>query len=130
MVDVNAAVSLLAAEQQSAGGSLIIFLPIMALLVYMMIVPQRKQKKKQEEMLRALTVGDDVVTSGGIHGTVTFLEDNVAHVLVDTDVVIRVTKTALTRLTPAADDEPTIDVTDATEVPDHAEKSAKKASKK
>ena len=78
-----------ATSQGSALGGLLPLL-ILAPLIYMMIVPQRKAKKKQAEMLASLNVGDDVVTSGGIHGFITFLEDNVAHVQVDTDVVIRV----------------------------------------
>ena len=78
----------------------------------MMIVPQRKAKKKQAEMLASLNVGDDVVTSGGIHGYITFLEDNVAHVQVDTDVVIRVNKSALTRTSPTVDAEPELDDSD------------------
>lgn len=130
---MNALLSLLAQENQSSGGSLIIFLPVLALLVYMMIVPQRKQKKKQAEMMAALRVGDEVLTSGGIYGTVSFLEDKVAHIVVDTDVVIRVTKSSLTRLTPTTDDDAedtAADVVDATGTADgEAEAPPSKSSK-
>lgn len=104
---MNALLQLAAEQKTSALGSILPLL-ILAPLAYVLIVPQRKQKKKQAEMLASLGVGDDVVTSGGIHGYVTFLEDNVAHVAVDTDTVIRVSKTALTRLTttpPERDDD-------------------------
>ena len=83
--------------------------------MYMMIVPQRKQRKKAAEMLASLKVGDEVVTSGGIHGVVTFLEDSVGHVEVDTDVVIRVSKSALTRVSTDAGAEAEPEVTDVTD---------------
>ena len=108
---MNAFLSSIIAEESSSGGLGGLILPLLLLgpLMYMMIVPQRKQRKKQAEMLASLAVGDEVITSGGIHGTVNFLDDAVAHVEVDTDVVIRVSKSALTRVAPAV-----VDVTDDT----------------
>jgi len=104
---------LLAASNQSPLTGLILPLALLGPLMYMMIVPQRKQRKKAAEMLASLKVGDEVVTSGGIHGVVTFLEDSVGHVEVDTDVVIRVSKSALTRVSTDAVAEPEVtDVTD------------------
>lgn len=90
-------------------GSLLLPLLLLGPLVYMMVVPQRKQKKQHAEFVASLGVGDEVVTSGGIHGTVTFVEDSVVHVEVDTDVVIRVSKASLARREGASKDEPTDD---------------------
>ena len=101
---------LIAAEEKPSALGSILPLLILAPIAYVLIVPQRKQKKKQQEMMAALGVGDEVVTSGGIYGTVTYLEDNVAHISVDTDVVIRVTKSSLTRMTPT--DPADVDLTD------------------
>lgn len=124
---MNAFLIFAAEQKANALGSLLPLL-ILAPLAYVLIVPQRKQKKKQAEMMASLKVGDEVVTSGGIHGSVNFLEDNIAHVLVDTDVVIRVTKSALT-VRPSGDD--AVDVTDHAEKPgDVAEKSASNGASK
>ncbi|MFN8053288.1 MAG: preprotein translocase subunit YajC [Acidimicrobiales bacterium] len=115
---MNALQYLLAADK--AQGGIASFLPLLLIVGfagYVMIVPQRKQKRKQEEMLARLKVGDDVITSGGIYGSVTFLEDKIAHVLVDTDVVIRISKSALTRLESGADDDDD-EVTDVTDSAD------------
>ena len=49
-----------------------------------------------------LKVGDEVMTTSGIYGTISYLEDNIAHLVVDTDVVIRVSKTSVNRLGGAA----------------------------
>ena len=84
-------------------GILILVLPLAALM-YLMIIPQRKQRQKQAQFVSNLSVGDEVVTAGGIYGTITFMEDGVAHLEVDTDVVIRVSVASVTR--PAAEPDP------------------------
>ena len=102
--------TLLGATQQSGGlfSILILVLPLGA-LVYLMIVPQRKQRAKQAEFLSSLSVGDEVVTAGGLYGTINAIEDGIAHLEVDTDVVVRVSVASLTR---NAATETTVDVTD------------------
>jgi preprotein translocase subunit YajC len=87
-----------AAEQQQ-GSLLSLLFPLLLLapVIYLMIVPQRKQKQRHAEFISSLKVGDDVVTSGGIHGVVTHLDNDIVHVEVDTDVVIRVSKASLAR---------------------------------
>ncbi|MEZ5323082.1 MAG: preprotein translocase subunit YajC [Microthrixaceae bacterium] len=96
--------SVVAAASGSSGGLanlllLIVFIP----LIYMMIVPQRRQRKQHAEFLGGIQVGDEVMTTGGLYGTISYLEDNVAHLEVDTDVVIRVSKSSLTAV-PASTD--------------------------
>ncbi len=102
---MNAVLSLLAAEEKSGGifSILILVLPLGALL-YLMVIPQRKQRAKHAAFVSSLGVGDEVVTAGGIYGTITYMEDGIAHVEVDTDVVIRVTIASITRA--ASDPEP------------------------
>lgn len=92
--------------QDSGGGGIIGILPLLLLapLIYFMIVPQRKQRKQQAEFLAGIDVGDEVVTSGGIHGVVNALEGDEVHLQVDTDVVVRVSKSALTRAVAADSD--------------------------
>jgi len=87
-----------AAEQQQ-GSLLSLLFPLLLLapVIYLMIVPQRKQKQRHAEFISSLKIGDDVVTSGGVHGVVTHLDNDIVHVEVDTDVVIRVSKASLAR---------------------------------
>ena len=96
---MNLTVALIAQSNQESGGLLSLLLPLLLLgpLVYLMIVPQRKQKKRHAEFVRLLEPGADVVTSGGVHGTITFVEDDIVHMQVDTDVVIRVAKSSVAR---------------------------------
>ena len=62
-------------EAQAAGGSLLSSPIIMMVLIFVimwffMIRPQRKQQKAIEAFRNGLTVGQQVVTSGGVYGTV------------------------------------------------------------
>lgn len=77
-------------------GLLILVIPLGAIL-YMTIVPQRKARQRQADMLRKIDVGDEVLTTGGIVGVITFIEDDLYHLEVDNDVVIRIAKTAVAR---------------------------------
>ena len=45
------------------------------IMYFMMIRPQQKQRREREAMLGALKKGDRVVTSGGLHGTITGLSE-------------------------------------------------------
>ena len=68
-----------AAGQQQQGGELfqILFLVGLFVLFYFIAIrPQRKRQKEHTEMVGALKVGDEVVTSSGILGKVTKLDEN------------------------------------------------------
>lgn len=62
-----------------AGGSsammtqLLFFAAIFAIFYFLLIRPQQKQKRERERMLAAVKRGDRVVTTSGLHGTVTNL---------------------------------------------------------
>ena len=74
-----------AAEQQP--NSMMSFLPIVLLFVVMwlfFIRPQSKERKKMEEMRKALKKGDKVITTAGIVGTVTNIEEGTSIITVRT----------------------------------------------
>lgn len=62
-----------------AGGDIFqifFLLSLFALFYFIAIRPQRKRQKEHAEMVAALNKGDEVVTSSGILGKVTGLDDN------------------------------------------------------
>lgn len=63
---------LLQAAQQGGGGMLTIGMMVLlfAIMYFFMIRPQNKKQKEIQKFRDALTVGQDVVTIGGIHGTI------------------------------------------------------------
>ena len=94
----------LAQEGGNPFGLLILLLPVAA-IIYLTVIPQRKQRKKQAELAANLSVGDEVVTIGGMIGTINFMEGDEVHLEVDDDVVIRFSKSALSgKTTPEGGD--------------------------
>jgi preprotein translocase subunit YajC len=73
---------LLAQAQPAApgGGSpLLQMAPLVlmfAAMYFLLIAPQRKKQKAHEKMLTELKAGDEVVTAGGIYGTITSVKDD------------------------------------------------------
>jgi preprotein translocase subunit YajC len=68
-----------AAAPAAGPSQLFTLAPIILLFVAMyffMIAPQRKKQKEHEKMLAALKSGDEVVTGGGIFGTITNVKDD------------------------------------------------------
>ena len=45
-------------------------------MYFLLIAPQRKKQKAHEKMLTELKAGDEVVTAGGIYGTITSVKDD------------------------------------------------------
>ncbi len=49
---------------------------LFAAMYFLLIAPQRKKQKAHEKMLTELKAGDEVVTAGGIYGTITSVKDD------------------------------------------------------
>src|SRR5262245_6407942 len=58
-----------------ATGGLVQFLPMIFIFDCLLIAPMRKKQKKTQEMLSRLKKGDEVITSGGIFGRITALDE-------------------------------------------------------
>ena len=59
---------------------------LMALVFYFLLfMPMQRQKKRQQQMLSDLKSGDTVITSGGIVGTITAVENDTIIVRVKPD---------------------------------------------
>ena len=89
-----------AEQQPSAIGS---FLPLILLFVVMwlfFIRPKNKEMKKMEEMRKALKKGDKVITTAGIIGTVTNIDETGTTVSVRTGstTIIDFEKSAILRV--------------------------------
>ena len=84
-------------QAQGGGGySGIIMIVLMFVIIYFfMIRPQNKQQKKINAFRQALTVGQDVVTTGGVHGTVKAIGEGTVTLKVATGVEIVFDKTAI-----------------------------------
>jgi len=60
-------------QQQPAPSPIMGFLPIVFIVLifyFLVFMPMQKQKKQQAQMLSALEAGNEVLTTGGIVGTI------------------------------------------------------------
>ncbi len=84
------------------------FLVIFAIFYLLLIMPMRKRQKKHQELLTKLTKGDNVITNGGIFGTVVGVEGDVLTLRIgDPKVDIKVARSAIAGL---AKDAGTVDL--------------------
>lgn len=88
----------LAAQAAQSGGSmtsfLIMMVAIFAIMYFFMIRPQQKRQKEIQNFQNTLTEGTQVVTGGGIYGTVKKIDlaNGIIEVKIADGVVIKVDK--------------------------------------
>ena len=83
---------LLQAQGQGGGMGMIIMLVVLfAIMYFFMIRPQQKKQKELQKMRDALKVGDRVVTSGGLHGTVSSINEEQRLVVINADKGVNLT---------------------------------------
>jgi preprotein translocase subunit YajC len=59
------------AAAQGGGWMMIAFIVVMIGMMWFMVIrPQRKEEKRRKQLIEAIKRGDEVVTIGGVHGTV------------------------------------------------------------
>ncbi|MBP6063566.1 MAG: preprotein translocase subunit YajC [Fusobacteriaceae bacterium] len=77
-------------------GSMILTLVVWAGAFYvMLILPNKKRQKKHQEMVDSLKEGTEVLTSGGIKGTIISTTEEYADIRVDKGVKLTVRKAAI-----------------------------------
>lgn len=75
--------------------SLIPLLLVFVFMWFLLIRPQQQRVRAQRSMLEALSVGDEVVTAGGICGRITTMTDDQITLQVDEGVEIRFVRAAI-----------------------------------
>jgi len=87
----------MAAPQQGANP-LISFLPLIAMLAifyFILVLPMKKKQQKVQAFLQALKEGDQVVTTGGIIGTITKLKEDAIQLQIAQNVRVDVARNAI-----------------------------------
>lgn len=91
------------AQQASGGGELMgLLFPVLLLAVFffLFIRPQQKRAKEHKGMIAALKKGDEVVSNGGLAGTVTAVHDAFVSIKIAENVDVNVQKLAIAALLP------------------------------
>ena len=68
---------------------------LVAAFLLLIVRPQRRQMAAHRALVASLQVGDEVVTSGGIYGTIRDLDDGIVDLEVASGVVLRVARGAI-----------------------------------
>ena len=75
----EAMLAFLAVPREGGGGSTIFLMQMVAIGVifyFLLIRPQRKEQARHRTMIEQVQKGDEVITSGGIIGTVVHAQDD------------------------------------------------------
>jgi preprotein translocase subunit YajC len=74
---------------------LVPFALILTIFYLIILMPMRRRQKKVQEFLEALKVGDRVITSGGLFGSITRLGDKTIQLQVAEKVRVEVSRAAV-----------------------------------
>jgi preprotein translocase subunit YajC len=95
------------AESAGGGNSLSLFLPfilIIGVMYFLVMRPQQKRRREAMELQNKLGPGDEIVTIGGLHGTVVSIEDDVVLLEIAPEIQVRFARPAIARVVTRADE--------------------------
>ena len=98
----NTALAQAGSAPQSPGllPTLVPLLLIVVVMYFLMIRPQQKKQKAHQAMISALKTGDEVVTMGGLYGTVAGVDEKKGflYLKISGDIKVKVERHAVTRV--------------------------------
>ena len=90
--------------QGAQGGDSTSFIIMMVLMFaafyFLLIRPQQKKQKEHAALVSGLSVGDEVLTAGGILGKVTGVSDHYAVVQISDNTEIKIQKSSVSVVVP------------------------------
>ena len=100
-MDVLSGGGIVAASSLGGGGGMIIIwiLVFIGIFYFLAIRPQRRQRQQHSEMVGMLKKGDEVVTIGGMFGTITAIGDDWVELEVAKRTRVRYLKRAVSSIT-------------------------------
>ena len=75
----HAALAILMAPREGGSAGIIFMVQMVLIFVifyFLLIRPQSKERQRHEGMLKGLKKGDEVITNGGLIGTIVHVEEN------------------------------------------------------
>jgi len=79
----------------SAWVQLLPFVLVLGIFYFVILLPMKRRQQKVQAFLAALKVGDRVVTSGGLYGTITRVNDQSVQVQVADKVRVEMSRSAV-----------------------------------
>ena len=89
------------------SGTFLIVIVVLFVLMWLLLVrPQRKRSEIQLQMQDSLRKGDEIITAGGLHGTVVSIEDDVLEIEIAKGTVARLDRRAVAAVVSPEEEEP------------------------
>jgi preprotein translocase subunit YajC len=76
-------------------GAFLIVLLLLALTWFAFVLPARRRRRAHEAMQDALAAGDEIITAGGLHGTIRELGEDELRVEIAPEVVVTLDRRAV-----------------------------------
>ena len=86
---------------QPGGGlaqGIMSFMPLILIFVifyFLLIRPQQKKQQQHQQMLQNLKRGDQIITTGGMYGTIESLDDKIVQLKIANQVKIKLSRSAI-----------------------------------
>ena len=84
---------------------LLLFVAMAAIFYFLILRPQQRTKRAKAELMTALSEGSEILTVGGIYGTVVDLRDDDMDLEIAEGVVMRIDRRAVATVIPVATDD-------------------------
>jgi preprotein translocase subunit YajC len=88
---------------------LIVMVLLLVVMYVLMIRPQRQRQREQQAMIEGAGVGDDILTSGGIYGTITQVEGDDVVVEIAEGLSVHMTRRGIAAVLPPEGEEEAVD---------------------
>jgi preprotein translocase subunit YajC len=93
-------------------------LVLLALMWFLLIRPQRRRQVESQKMIDSLEVGKEIVTAGGLYGTIRDMEDDELQVEIADGVEVRIAKRAVAAVVTEEEEPEEPEETEAEEAPE------------
>ena len=101
LIDLFVSNAYAAAPAAAPGGggtgyeSIIMLVVMGAIFYFLLIRPQSKRAKAHKQLVESLSIGDQVVTAGGLHGKITALQDATVMVEISAGVKVKINRASI-----------------------------------
>ena len=87
-------------HHQNGFGSFIFIIGFFVIFYFMMVRPQMKRAKQHKDLMSSLSVGDEIVTNGGVAGRITDVQEDFITLEIAENTTIKVQKPAVSQTLP------------------------------
>lgn len=79
------------------SGTIIYLVVVVAIFYFLIVRPQMARNREQAALMSSLAVGDQVITAGGMYGTIRTLDEDTIDLEVAPGVLVKVARGAIAK---------------------------------